>query len=219
MIEEVTVIRVAANGTNCSTFEDEELVKDSCNVASHAKFANAFSSCVGQTSCSVSLDFMASKSEFPTVIPCVAPSDSNAVYFAAICAGKEIDFPRLKTKISRTTLTYLVVGCDMAIVLLFVINAGCLNASINKAEQELDMEGVQLTDFSVRIRNLPTQSDFGSLSALRVELTKHIVDIVRSEPQVFPELDAKYAHSGVPQDFDHSQIVNISFGLENFSQY
>ena len=106
--------------------------------------------------CSVSLDFSLNKSEFPTSVPCIAPSDSNSVFFGAICAGETIHFPRLNAKITRTTLTYLVVACDMAIVLLFVINAGWLNVYIARAELELDIEGVQLTDFSVRIRNLPS---------------------------------------------------------------
>jgi uncharacterized tellurite resistance protein B-like protein len=94
-------------------------------------------------------------------------------------------FPKLgNVKITRNTLTYVIVAFDLAICFLFIINTGWIQYYIEKEEAKIDYENVDLTDFTVRIRNLPPQSEFGSLAALRVHLTKHIIDIVKAEPHV-----------------------------------
>jgi hypothetical protein len=82
--------------------------------------------------------------------------------------------------ISRKTLTYVIVACDMAICVLFVLNAVWIHQWTLKEERELDVETVSLTDFTVRIQNLPEKDDYGSIDELRAMLYDHITKIIKA---------------------------------------
>lgn len=69
----------------------------------------------------------------------------------------------------------------MAICVLFVLNAVWIMVYSKEEENELDFEGVQLTDFSVKIKNLPRGENYGSLAELRAILWNHILRVVKEE--------------------------------------
>ena len=48
----------------------------------------------------------------------------------------------------------------------------------------VDKRAVQITDFSVRIKNLPPISEYGSIPKLRIILDNHIRQVLKTEPQV-----------------------------------
>ena len=84
--------------------------------------------------------------------------------------------------VSRVTLTYVIVCCDIAICLLFVLNAVWIHKWTLKEEHELDVETVSLTDFAVRIKNLPRRGEYdGSIDELRALLYNHIIKIIKNE--------------------------------------
>lgn len=82
--------------------------------------------------------------------------------------------------ISRKTLTYVIVACDMIICVLFALNAVWIHQWTLKDEQELDVETVSLTDFSVRIQNLPGKECYGSIDELRAMLYDHIIKTIKA---------------------------------------
>jgi len=51
-----------------------------------------------------------------------------------------------------------VIACDALICILFVINIAWLNRSISLEQYYVDKEFVQMTDFSVRVKNLPSKN-------------------------------------------------------------
>lgn len=117
--------------------------------------------------------------------------------------------------ISRTRLTYTVVACDMAICILFVLNAVWILQFIKKEERDEDKRIVNLSDFAVQIKNIPSADNWNqNHELLRVMLFWHITEVVKKEPQVIFNMDEKYL-PGV----DHSEIVSISFGEKDFRDY
>lgn len=66
----------------------------------------------------------------------------------------------------------------MLICVLFVLNAVWIHQWTLKEERELDFDTVSLTDFTVRIQNLPTKDDYGSINELRAMLFDHITKII-----------------------------------------
>ena len=71
----------------------------------------------------------------------------------------------------------------MAICLLFVLNAVWMHHFIKKEERDEDRRLVQLSDFAVRIKNLPPAESFNNnIEQLRAMLHFHITEIVKKEP-------------------------------------
>lgn len=56
---------------------------------------------------------------------------------------------------------------------------------IDKEEKELKDSTVLITDFAVRIGNLPSKEVFGTHTALEAKLVNHIAKIVDQEEWVF----------------------------------
>ena len=98
------------------------------------------------------------------------------------CTGKDIEIPLFSEKysvtVSRSELTGIVVLCDLAIVIGFIITTGVLDHYIYKEAEELDNNFVQITDFSLRVKNLPEIQDYKSLEQLRAMLQTHLEMVV-----------------------------------------
>ena len=74
----------------------------------------------------------------------------------------------------------------------------------------LDRKRVMITDFTVRVKNLPEPSKFESLEKLRAKLTLHINQVVQNEPQA---LNMK--ENEIPPE----QVASIHFAKKNFQIY
>ena len=61
-----------------------------------------------------------------------------------------------------------------------------------------------MTDFAVRIKNLPAQFTYSTLNQLKAQLATHLGKVVSSEKQVLTELQDSQE--------DAKEIVNIHFG-------
>lgn len=68
-----------------------------------------------------------------------------------------------------------------------------------------------MPDFTVRIKNLPPQTEYDSLNQLAAMLTVHLTRVIEEEPAV---LEARAAEEVKP-----SEIVNIHFAQKDFSNY
>ena len=66
-------------------------------------------------------------------------------------------------EIERTTLANIVIGCDAAICVLWAINILWLARAIKREQHIVDIEFVQITDFAVRIKNLPDKAQYDTL--------------------------------------------------------
>lgn len=96
---------------------------------------------------------------------CPTMSASNALFLKASCTTNNIQFPKLKTQVDRETITWVIVICDVLICLVFAANAYIMEWQIAKQAQDYDRQGVQLTDFAIRIRHLPETDDIDLLAA------------------------------------------------------
>ena len=62
--------------------------------------------------------------------------------------------------IERHRLANIVIVCDAIICIIWVINTMWVGRSINVEKFIVDSEFVQMTDFAVRIKNLPGQDTY-----------------------------------------------------------
>lgn len=170
---------MAGNDTDCSEFTETTAIEDSCNFAKEPYFIESFAPCIGNTTCNVNFSKGLPGVSFPKP-PCLQPSKPNQLCLSAICVGETVEI--FGQKINRTKLTFTVVACDMAICVCFVLNGVCIYLFTKKEEKEEDSHSVQVTDFSVRIKNLPSSGDYTSIIELRVLLEQHLKSIVRLEP-------------------------------------
>lgn len=138
----------------------------------------------------------------------------SKLYIRSICIADIILFPTLGIEVERVNLTWCIVILDMFVCLLIVGNYLYIRHYSVREESEVDKAGVQVTDFSIRLKNLPEPTEFKSLIMLRVKLEQHIRLAVETQPQVFDTLIFKDAE-GIPT-CDHTEIVNIRFGMKDF---
>ena len=68
-----------------------------------------------------------------------------------------------------------------------------------------------MTDFTVRIKNMPPQREYNTLHQLKAQISTHLTKVVQGEKQVLEEL------KDVPED--PGEIVNIHFGQKKFGNY
>lgn len=92
-------------------------------------------------------------------------SASNALFLKASCTTYNIQFPKLKTQVDREKITWAIVIFDVLICFVFAANAYIMEWQIDKQAKDYDRHGVQLTDFAVRIKNLPETEDLDLLAA------------------------------------------------------
>ena len=68
-----------------------------------------------------------------------------------------------------------------------------------------------MTDFAVRIKNLPAQFTYSTLNQLKAQLATHLGKVVSGEKQVLTELQDSQE--------DAKEIVNVHFGQKKFVNY
>ena len=117
------------------------------------------------------------------------------------------------TQIERKTLANIAILCDLLILVLFMFNIVFLDKQIRRERYRIDLEHLQMTDFTVRIKNLPPASNYDNdLAQLKAQLSIHIDKVLKMEaPQVFESM--RNSQVG------NSEIVNIHFARKDFSIY
>jgi len=94
------------------------------------------------------------------------------MYALVTCVGDDITFPTGIT-VDRITLTYIVVSIDIAICVSYFIFLAVIEKCTNIEEFEINNNKLNLCDFSVAVKNLPSQSEYKTTENLRVMLAKH----------------------------------------------
>lgn len=160
----MNVILVESANSTCIDHEDTEALQlSSCNLAKKQFFIDAFTPCIGKESCVMNFTTDATKQIYPKA-PCKLPGNNTSLFIEGVCSGAQFTFKQFgrQYSISRTTLTYVIVGCNMGICLMFVLNWVWIIKWIEKEEKSNDRDNVQITDFAVCIKNLPTQQQYGT---------------------------------------------------------
>ena len=93
---------------------------------------------------------------------------------------------------------------DLVICLWVIINISLFDIFIKREDTFVDDSYLQMTDFTVRIKNMPPQREYHTLHQLKAQLATHLTKVVQGEKQVLEEL------ADVPED--PGEIVNIHFG-------
>lgn len=199
LIDDLSVLQIASKTSNCTHFISDEATEDSCNMK--ASYTSQFSKCVGKGSCRAVLLSSELSSTSPT--PCLKPTVNTSLFVSAVCAAQAIEV--YDSKISRKSLTYIIVICDMLICILFVLNALWIYEYTKREAKEQDKNATQITDFSVRIKGFNLDDETKSPAYLRVLLDEHIKRVLQ---------DGQSRNDPVQSD-----IVSIHFGLRNFSNY
>ena len=79
------------------------------------------------------------------------------------CLGNDIPMPLLKSSLSRESLTTLVVTMDLIICFVFIIYIKVEQVNIKRESQINDSDFVTMSDFTVRIKNMPPKKSYESL--------------------------------------------------------
>ena len=66
-------------------------------------------------------------------------------------------------EVSRARVANIVIACDAIICLAFILNTAWLGRSINQEQYDVDKKYVHMTDFAVRIKNLPGKEYYEKL--------------------------------------------------------
>jgi hypothetical protein len=81
---------------------------------------------------------------------------------------------------------------------------------IEKEDRITKKTSVLITDFAVRIGNLPPVSEFGTHSALEAKLVSQIIKVVDKTPKQLEKMN---------EIINPSQVASIHFGNKNFKEY
>lgn len=153
-------------------------------------------------------------------------TSSSSLIVQGECFAGDIEFTSLGTSVSRQTFTYVVVAMDLLICLLFVINSVWIFKFTQLAAKEYDRTNVQLTDFAVRVKSLPGNQNWETIPELKIKLTEYIQTVVKNQTQYAIEAFANPDYrdcqdNRVPKwdQYDHSEIVDIDFGLREFDSH
>ena len=87
----------------------------------------------------------------------------------------------------RDRLANIVMVCDLVIMLVFAINLIILQRYIPMERHLIDQGTVMMTDFTVRVKNLPPLSEYETLDQLKAQLTMHINKVVAKQSSVYGE--------------------------------
>ena len=86
---------------------------------------------------------------------------------------------------SRRRLANIVISCDAIIVIIFVVNIMWMNKAIGWEQHDVGKKFVHMTDFTVRVKNLPLKPAFDNLDELKAMLEMHIMEVIKKEPNVY----------------------------------
>lgn len=119
--------------------------------------------------------------------------------------------------VTRDQLAIVVAVFDVFVCLFFIFFAEWALYLIAKEERVQKKTSVLITDFAVRIGNLPDREVFGTHTALEAKLVNHINKIVTHEAQeqVYGNMPQEEREKQVPV----SEIASIHFGDKSFKDY
>mmetsp|Transcript_20514 Transcript_20514/g.25234 ORF Transcript_20514/g.25234 Transcript_20514/m.25234 type:complete len:103 (+) Transcript_20514:1217-1525(+) len=100
--------------------------------------------------------------------------------------------------------------CDALICLWFLCHTVLLSLWIRRESFDGHQDLVHMTDFAVRVKNLPAVESYSELEELAAALTVHIRDVVDAEKEVF----VYRKHQAPAED-----IVSINFAERPFKNY
>ena len=90
--------------------------------------------------------------------------------------------------VSRRKLANIVIACDAVICLIFACNIWWLGRSISLEQYYINKDSVQMTDYAVRVKNLPEDGEgYANLDDLQAQLEEHIARVVEHQPPVYSE--------------------------------
>jgi hypothetical protein len=104
----------------------------------------------------------------------------------------------------------IVVCFDVAIIISFLLSFFVLGHYEKLEKKEINMDNLTTEDFTVVIKTMPRYKDYANLKELKAKLWNHLEAILQNEPHCNPGLEDSKA--------DHTQIVNIYFGLTQFNR-
>ena len=119
---------------------------------------------------------------YDDMLPAECQDPSHEFFFVTGCFGDDIEIPFIKeffnAKVSREMLAYIVIGSDLLICLSFAVGIYVLGACIKQEKRTVNEKFVQITDFTVVIKQLPPKSEWGNLERLRALLYNHLCNVV-----------------------------------------
>ena len=103
---------------------------------------------------------------------------------------------------------------DISVLLVFAFNIYFLKFSIKREKERIDIKSYQLTDFGVKIGNIPKTIVNQSTVQVKITITDYVKRIIEQAYGAQPQVDRKDKSTE-----DLASIVNIHFGLKDFSRY
>ena len=99
---------------------------------------------------------------------CFVENNPNFI-IAVECKKEKIDLPGGGT-ITRQTLAIIVCVMDLIICLWVILNISLFDIFIKREDRFVDDKYLQMTDFTVRIKNMPPQREYHTLYQLKAQL-------------------------------------------------
>ena len=101
--------------------------------------------------------------------PKCSVGDNPNFIIAVECKKEKIDLPGGGT-ITRQNLAIMVCVMDLIICLWVILNISLFDIFIKREDRFVDDKYLQMTDFTVRIKNMPPQREYHTLYQLKAQL-------------------------------------------------
>lgn len=141
-----------------------------------------------------------------------AVKDANPQVIAlATCVSPKIENPFTGAEWDKDSLGVLVVFFDIATVIAMILFAKALIATQEDYVEAFDLATIQMTDFTVRVQNLPHHLLYGNKDdVLRAVLTVHFREVLKDEMRL-KKAEAQLM-GGADDDFDNLSAIEPQQG-------
>eukprot|EP00347_Sterkiella_histriomuscorum_P019500 403341392 len=123
---------------------------------------------------------------------------------------QQVHIPFTNYTMTRANLAILIVLCDIAVVISFIIAIQILRIYEKQENKFVNRNSLKTENFAVTIKQLPSSLLLKNLQEYKALLWDHIENVIGRERQCIEKLS--------DNTIDHTQIVNIHFGMSDYGK-
>ena len=132
--------------------------------------------CVGQKYCQMTID--------ETWFPQKCRIFGYSTFAVARCQEADIEIPGL-SPIPRFKITVLTITLDLLVCFAFIVYTNIAKHSIKQEARDFESDMLLMSDFAIKVKNLPEPEHYQTLEQLKIMLTLHFNRVIRGQRQWF----------------------------------
>ena len=142
-----------------------------CDIATHPDVVSMFEErCTNRKYCRLTIDEL----WFPNKCQLYGYS----TFAVAQCQEADIEIPGLNP-IPRFKITVLAITLDLVVCLAFIVYTNIAKHSIKREARDYESDMLLMSDFAIKVKNLPEPAQYQTLEQLKMMLTLHFNQVIR----------------------------------------